>query len=259
MEDVKSFGRIVLVLLSLFGMLLVNRTSLFYVDLHQFCHDHCYTFILFSIFGGGNVIWYSISLIMIPVYMIIIRPYFQRYIPSMLKRMGISLLLVIIALSLTIPVDIIIQIDTTNNTFDFDTKKLVVIPLGVMAEVTSALAYVLNFLTALEFILAQAPRNMQGLLIGIWYAYQAVGVLVQLGTIVTFKYAEYSSLPPIIKWSLAIISFIVYVIVSRWYRYRERNEVSDVNERGIIEEYTERQLLQQSIDDSYTLIIEDSN
>ena len=258
-EDVKSFGRIVLVLLSQFGVLLVNRTSLFYIYLYRFCFQHCYEFISFSIFDGGNVIWYSISLIMIPVYMIIIRPYFQRYIPSMLKRMGISLLLVIIALSLLLPTDMILHnaATTTNETFDFD-AKIMVISFGVMAEVTSALAYVLNFLTALEFILAQAPRNMQGLLIGIWYAYQAMGVLVQLGTIVTFRYAHYSYLPSTIRLPLAVISFIMYVIVSRWYRYRKRNELSDINERTIIEEYTERQLLQQPIDDNYTLIIEES-
>ena len=128
-----------------------------------------------------------------------------------------------------------------------------------MAEITGALAYLLNFLTALEFILAQAPRNMQGLLIGIWYAYQAVGLLVQLATLVIFRYTLYNYLPSVVKLPLAVVSFIMYVIVSRWYRYRERNEFSDVNEQNIIEEYTERQLLQETItDDCYALIIEDS-
>ena len=41
------------------------------------------------------------------------------------------------------------------------------------------------------------------------------------------------------------MSVIVYTIAAYKYKYRQRNELSDVNERVIITEYTERQLEQK--------------
>ena len=41
---------------------------------------------------------------------------------------------------------------------------------------------------------------------------------------------------------LALISVIIYTIAAYKYKYRQRNELSDVNERVIITQYIERQL-----------------
>ena len=41
---------------------------------------------------------------------------------------------------------------------------------------------------------------------------------------------------------LASISVIIYTIAAYKYKFRQRNELSDVNERVIITEYIERQL-----------------
>ena len=49
----------------------------------------------------------------------------------------------------------------------------------------------------------------------------------------------------VVKSSVVLISVIVYTIAAYKYKYRQRNELSDVNERLIIAEYTERQLLQE--------------
>ena len=45
-----------------------------------------------------------------------------------------------------------------------------------------------------------------------------------------------------VKTGVIFISVIVYTIAAYKYKYRQRNELSDVNERVIITEYTERQL-----------------
>ena len=103
------------------------------------------------------------------------------------------------------------------------------------------------FLTALEFILAQSPRSMQGLLIGIWYAYQSLGILVHLVSVLTLKDTHCACWPYIVKTVFAFSSLVIYVMCSRWYKYRERDELSTINRQSIIEEYTERQLLRQPI------------
>ena len=243
-EDVKSFGRILLLLSSQFGILLVGGVSLFEIRLTYVFRDLAW--IAFYVLMGGKPAWYLTCLIIMPVYMIVIRPYFQQYIPSMIKRMGIGLVLAIISMSLVIPADDkpYLILHNTSNASEINIDKET-ISLGILAQVTGSLAYLLNFLTVLEFILAQGPRSMQGLLIGIWYAYQAVAVLVQLANVI---FIYHSSLLAMIKLPLAVTSFIMYVIVSRWYRYRERNEASDINQQNIIEEYTERQLLRKPND-----------
>ena len=48
-----------------------------------------------------------------------------------------------------------------------------------------------------------------------------------------------------VKTGVVFISVIVYTIAAYKYKYRQRNELSDVNERVIITEYTERQLEQK--------------
>ena len=40
----------------------------------------------------------------------------------------------------------------------------------ILSQFLNGLSLILVFLSALEFILAQGPRSMQGLLIGLWYA-----------------------------------------------------------------------------------------
>ena len=240
-EDVKSFGRILLLLLSQFGILLAGGISLFYVNFYKLMNFTGW--IIPSGLAGFGII---VPLIIIPIYMILIRPYFQRYIPNMIKRMGISLMLVIVSLSLFIPIDykLCLTSPNTSNTSEASIDKEIIF-FGILAQITDAMACLLNSLTALEFILAQAPRNMQGLLIGIWYAYNSVAKMVQLATAIVIN-TQYSYLPSVIKLPLAVTSFITYVIVSHWYRYRERNEASDINQQNIIEEYTERQLLRKS-------------
>ena len=196
-EDVKNFGRILLLLSSQFGILLVGGVSLFDASSYYLYSNTGWA--LLSLVTGGKVAWALVLLVTIPIYMVVIRPHFQQYVHNMIKRMGISLVLAIISLSLLIPV---------NNETIF---------LGILAQITGALAYLLNFLTALEFIIAQAPHNMQGLLIGIWYAYQAVAVLVQLVTIVSIDNNRFNYLLAVIKLPIAVLSFILHVIVSRWY------------------------------------------
>ena len=118
--------------------------------------------------------------------------------------------------------------------------------LIVLSQVLNGLATFLIFLTALEFILAQAPRCMQGLLIGMWYAYQAIGTLVKATSVLTVENVRCHYWPTSLKTVLALFSLIVYVVVShRVYRYRQREEPSNINRQAIIEEYTERQLYRQ--------------
>ena len=83
---------------------------------------------------------------------------------------------------------------------------------------------------------------MQRLLIGIWFIYNSIYCLhLTLASSQYGCYWEYYA----VKTGVVFISVIVYTIAACKYKYRQRNELSDVNERVIITEYTERQLEQK--------------
>ena len=254
-EDVKSFGRILLVLLSLFGVLLLDEYNLVGSVISIFDIPVAATI---SLCLSGAPFFYLLTLVSIPMYLMV-RPYLQRCLPRkhMLKRMGISLVLIIISLSLSVPINIsvhkiLLEVNITEPDLDVHnlTSEHPTVLLIIPAQGVGALAFLLNFLTALEFILAQAPRNMQGLLIGIWYAYQAVAIMIKVLSTFVYQFTHYNYVVTCVKLALAVVSFVLYIIVSHWYCYRERDEPSDINEQNIIEEYTEKQLQEESILDN---------
>lgn len=109
----------------------------------------------------------------------------------------------------------------------------------IVLQILGGLSLFLVFVTGIKFILAQGPRSMQSVLMGSW---------LFLTNFLAFFNLSY--LPPIgchweyytVKTFLIIISLVVFIIAAKRYRYRQRNESSDVNQTLIITQYTERQL-----------------
>ena len=126
---------------------------------------------------------------------------------------------------------------------EIDINKLYINYITLVYAIASIFAYFFQVLfvhvSALEFILAQGPRSMQGLLIGLWYSYQII-------EFVFFLYPLYSYKLSIIKTCLSFISLLCFLIISSQYKYRQRDEYSDINRQNIIEQYTERALEQDN-------------
>ena len=115
--------------------------------------------------------------------------------------------------------------------------------LSIVPLLLNGLAYLLVFMTTIEFICAQSPNSMKGLLIGIWYS------------MLSFKCMIINNLdiyPPLLKpnsWSIyhgikgigMFLSILLFSVVCKHYQYRERDEI--VNEQAMIEEQYERELL----------------
>ena len=257
-EDVKTFGRILLVLISLFGFLLLPNsvTSFavyseytFFLDIQQA--------ILYFFLSYVNI-QYILPVLLIPVHMLIIRPCFNRYTYriSILNKMGVGLILVVMSSGLMTAVDVSLHnfVESVNlssyenisrySTFNESVSPPNYIPsVIIVSQFLNGLSLILVFLSALEFILAQGPRSMQGLLIGLWYAYQSVYVLVVVPSLLLRSYQNFHYWLTVLNTCLAVLSLIVFIIISRWYKYRQREESSEINRQAIIEEYTERQLI----------------
>ena len=252
-EDVKTFGRILLVLISLFGFLLSPNTltSLVVFADYDNTRGELYHF-LYDV-----NIQYSLPVLLIPVHMLIIRPCFNRYTYSItiLNKMGAGLILVVMSSGLMTVVDVSLYkfIESVNSssyenislysTFnESGSPPNYIPPLIIVSQFLNGLSLILIFLSALEFILAQGPRSMQGLLIGLWYAYQSVSVLLQIPALFLQSYDHFDYWLTVLKTCLAVVSFTVFIIISCCYKYRQREESSEINIQPVIEEYTERQL-----------------
>ena len=109
--------------------------------------------------------------VVILIYQFVISPCFYNYIPSMLKGIGLGLLF---ALFTTI---YYVLIFGCKEQFHLDTTsyKAMITP-----EILIGISYALIFSTSMDFIIAQSPHQMRGLMVGLWYAANDLGYVIDI-------------------------------------------------------------------------------
>jgi peptide/histidine transporter 3/4 len=235
-EDVKSLGNILTVLLSFCGCSVVILSTNGIIN--QLKNSTC------SNYSISETILYNywfeyqnlILLISILIFQLILFPYYASMIPSQLKRMGIAQILVLFSSVFQLIFYLSI------NYFPFPVA-LLFIPLTV-----NGIGMFLSY-TMFEFIIAQGPQSMQGLLLGIsismcsslLFVSSAISIQIPSNRLWIFY---------LIICVIVLMSMIVYSIAALKYTPRRRNELSTVNERIIIEEYYERNLIARELADN---------
>ena len=113
----------------------------------------------------------------------------------------------------------------------------------IIPQLINGVSLLLVSMTVFEFVCAQAPRTTQGLFIGLWYATFSIRYLV-VGILDNFITDRRSWLfCEGMKGFLILVSLVLFSCVSRRYRYRQRDEI--VNVQGMIEDTHERWLDQE--------------
>ena len=201
------------------------------------------------------IIPYGVVVIVIPIHQLLIVPYFSHYIPSMLKRIWIGLVLVLVQLvvvTISAYKNLIVNYYVCKGSGSSQTKEsdetMITQHILIVLQFFEGISIMLVFTGSLEFILAQAPRTMQGILIGLWLMqYYFIWNLNELISSYLDCHQDWWRTYSAVITCLALILVIVYTIAACRYKYRQRNELSDVNERIIIAEYIERQLDQEEL------------
>ena len=266
-EDTKTFFRIILLLLSLLGFHLSGHG---YSLTDQLARRQCPTLLVWMLASDSMNITFIIIIIGVPLYQLVFVRCCNKYIPNMLKLMGLGLLCclfkevaeIIIHATMSkgkvckladnhpsvscyfITSNIIINGTCSSLSEYQDYCELNNTPflLMIIPNVLQGLAFLLVFMTTLEFICAQAPLRLKGLLIGIWYALLAVYYLpVAVSETFIIDVTTWEVFHEV-KAFLIFLSLMLYLCVSRRYRYRLRDEV--VNEQYLVEEIYERELAQ---------------
>ena len=263
-EDTKTFFRIILLLLSLLGFHLSGHG---YSLLDQLARRQCPTFAVLLLAGDPMNTTLIIITIGVPLYQLVFvrccKKY--KYVPNMLERMGLGLLCCLIKEVTQIIIHAIMVKGKLCKTADIiplvscyiiSSNNCSLLPechnycdlnntpflLMIIPNILQGLAFLLVFMTTLEFLCAQAPLRLKGLLIGIWYALLAVYYLpVAVSDTFITDFTTWEVFYEV-KAFLIFLSLMLYLCVSRWYRYRLRDEV--VNEQFLVEEIYERQLAQ---------------
>ena len=269
-EDTKTFLRIILLLLCLFGYHLAGDG---YSAPLQLQRTSCPSLpVLLLIVVNPLHMSTLVAVVAIPLYRLVIkkvRPDYRGIL--LLTRMWMGLFLCLV--QVTIYINIVLNHDTTywqqHHSLDYETShysptsicfiirtETMNVSLGInnnpvdntylwfiIPQLLNGLSSLLVSMAVFEFICAQAPRTTQGLLIGLWYAtfsirYLVVGILDNL-IIERRSWLICEG----VKWFLILVSLVLFSCVSRRYRYRQRDEI--VNVQGMIEDTHERWLDQE--------------
>ena len=236
-EDVKT----VLRLLPLVLCLSVAINGLPFTPISIFITDP----INLGAFLSSGLQFFLIPILLIPFYQFIIRPCFCSYRISMLQCIGAGLFVYIVCYMLLVASEIygvIVSEDSrrylsctalADNATHPDSHLRWYWKLG--PGVLYSVGYTISAILQLEFVIAQSPDKMKGLVIG---------VLMSSTGIVGFVYLFLHGLCyDLVSSVVYFVLFVVFLVLSKRYTLRERNR--EINIQAIVEEHYERYMDQE--------------
>ena len=188
----------------------------------------------------------------VPFYEFILYPLFQRYsffITTRTKfKVGMFLLLLHQLSNLVLDVaghmasDRNVTLSCFLETSENDVSKGNIFNISYywlgMPKLFSSAAYYLIFTSTSEFLCAQSPYSMKGLLVGVTYSLVTLSIVVNFGLMYLyrqFKWQGYcSTLYFVVSILLTAIIFVIVYFVAKWYSRRQRRE--NINEEQLLEE-----------------------
>ena len=184
---------------------------------------------------------------LIPIYLCLLRPFIQNYIPGMLKRIGLGMIFILLSILCTSVMDAYGHVVHANVTgcflhddlfSDYDGMTLDINSYWLVVQYSlNAVGYMLLYIAVYEFICSQSPHAMKGLVIGTFFAIK--GIFQLLGTVIIITFALgwkdiLRSFPScgfvyyLINAIIALIGIVAYTCVARQYQYRVRDEPDNI-------------------------------
>ena len=205
-----------------------------------------------------TLLYYLELIILLPFHLFLIRPFISYYIPGTRTRMGMGMLVVILMLVVSLGIDIIAHQEDgslscmlSSNVFseylesNHTHVSSVVASFYYIIIIQQTLSWLFEMLVVIsmyEFILAQSPHAMKGLIIGLSFAirgiFEASGALLFLPFVLYWKTTSLPSCGTVyfsVNIVIGVVSLVVYVRQAKKYQYRLRDEPCHV--RRYVEEY----------------------
>ena len=231
-ENVKTFWRIVAVLLSTFGLSIpyyhvITSGVTIYINTFEGAKT--------ALNGQGASALYlgleSQIILLIPLFELVIIPLFPKieyFILKALRAIGVSYILILIALLCMTVLEFVGHNVTSGDDLVQISFLYYSIPL-----VFAGLADALINLYVMEFIISQAPANMSGMIVGtLWFIrtlYVNIGRMFFFWNIGGPGRVSCSFWVLLIQIGICIIGMIIYIFVARWYQRRRKDEDYEVH------------------------------
>ena len=266
-EDVKAFLRILAVLLALGPIYILEVPTSYFIfpsfTLHtgigpKFEEDHCTA--RWLILESGTLA-YAITVVVFPVYIWMIYSILRRCVPRIFSRILLGGVLLFLTVLFMLVIDVIGHLNFSRNdlgvdgyhsnnssgtycmfkinitTSSNDTSAALDLPWGVhvIPNFLISLSPMLVTTSAFEFISAQSPHSMKGLLVGLLFAIKGLFQLSSAFLLLPFSLPHYwETIGPnslncgfgyfVIIIVLAFIGMVIFLGVVKRYQYRERDD-----------------------------------
>ena len=247
-EDVKTVLRLLPLLPVMVTIGLAIEPATF--AKHTFTSPNETTMFYYCILEFRYTLFFTIVVLFVPVYHFCIYPFLYKWVPGMLKRTGLGLIITTASLVGYLIIDLSGHNINPDVGCMFNSTSEPQIPISpkwvIIPQILMGIGDMLALVSSLEFVCAQAPASMRGLMIGLWFAAIAIQDLIGLNLHYLFQYIPglATAIPSCgtyyyaMKIALSIVLFILFVILSKRYTFRERNRV--INLHFITEEHFER-------------------
>ena len=188
------------------------------------------------------------------LHQFLIYPCFYKYIPSMLKRIGVGLVLIVLVNILYTGLAVIGsyhfgQMFHCLTVFDKNPSTLHHWWVVCSDIINGVLWYIFN-VVLVEFILAQCPKSMRGTLIGLWSSIWFLRDYIDFTLLLPFLHYMSSKVPLgrgffflLARTIVSLLLLLVYVFLAKRYKLRVR-EV-EINIHQIAENHTINNIEQQ--------------
>ena len=272
-EDVKTMFRLLLLMLSLFGYHLSgDGYSLTYYVMKTV---GCPTLLpsVLMIFNPQHITLVMVVLA-IPLFQLL-KKWLSHYLPSLLNRIWLGLFFCLLSECILCNYSLLLEEQefkcpelhtfilekpsllmqcisahikaAKNNTCEYVCSTPPVddnlIYISSIPLIINGFSYLLVFVTTVEFICAQSPNAMKGLLIGVWYSLLSIkfAIVNNLDIHPVLLEVDNWNIYHATKGLCIFVSIVLFSMIYKHYKYRERDEI--VNEQTMIEEQYERELL----------------
>ncbi len=271
-EDVKTFLRILLMLFLVAPVFNLHVSTsyifpLYGIHLGAEPIDTLYSCTAeWMLLQSGNLS-FIITVVILPLYIILVLPHIPRLMPKILHRLLVGVIVMVATVAIMFAILVVakktvrqeirnetkclflseVRVDIENDSFttplNFHTSILII------PNILNGISVPLIYVTILEFISAQSPHTMKGLLLGIFYAFR--GFFIMFGCLFAFFFVQdrwWQSTNTMLydcgfsyyltSSVLGLVGIVTVSIAVRCYHYRVRQDKP--YERGYVEEIYQR-------------------
>ena len=253
-EDVKTLLRLMPLFLSIFGICITH----FVRNKNPFQAHIIRTppALVDCINSLQHMIYYLLAILLIPTYQLVLLPLLHNRIPSLMKLITAGLFLCFIGSLMDFTMDTIGHSyrNTTQCMFTVSHHELATNTLPIpfywvlVSDVVNGIGAVLIVCSIAEFLMAQTPNRMRGVMTGLGVTLIGAGSLVHQGLESLLRHFHKAT-PScgfyyyLVLSILILLSLVLFTITAKRYKLRERDR--HVNIQAIAEEHYERYLDQE--------------